>query len=94
MDIPNLIGLVGAIISGAAYLPQIIHLIAEKCSAGISRRAYMLWFLSSLLITVSAWYSSAFAFIILGLIQIISTGVIYAYSTRYKDHACGSHQAK
>jgi uncharacterized protein with PQ loop repeat len=52
---PDVIGLTGAAIAGYAYLPQIIHLIKERCSAGISRTAFALWFLSSVLVTINAF---------------------------------------
>lgn len=92
MDIPNLIGLTGAVIAGAAYVPQITHLIKEHCSAGISRGAFALWFISSLLITINAVYIQAAVFIFLGAVQILSTAIIYIYSTKYKGSVCGFHQ--
>jgi hypothetical protein len=33
----ELIGLSGASLAGYAYLPQIRHLVCERCSAGIRR---------------------------------------------------------
>jgi len=47
-------GFVGAGLAGAAYVPQISHLIRARCSAGISRLAFGVWLLSSLLITARA----------------------------------------
>lgn len=91
---PNLIGLSGALIAGYAYIPQITHLIKEHCSAGISRSAFALWLLSSVLITINAIYIKAMVFIILGFIQIVSTGLIFIVSTRYKDRLCEYHAVK
>jgi hypothetical protein len=91
MNGPNLLGLTGAIIAGSAYVPQIKHLIQERCSAGISRSAFALWFLSSVLVTVNAVYIKAVVFIILGTVQILSTAIIFAYSTRYKGQVCPFH---
>jgi uncharacterized protein with PQ loop repeat len=91
MNMPDWIGLTGAVIAGYAYLPQIIHLIKEHCSAGISRLAFALWFLSSLLVTVNALFIEAIVFIFLGVIQISATAIIYSYSTRYKGLVCPSH---
>jgi uncharacterized protein with PQ loop repeat len=64
MDMPDLIGLTGAVIAGYAYVPQITHLIKERCSAGISRRAFALWFLSSLLVTINALFIQSAVFIL------------------------------
>jgi uncharacterized protein with PQ loop repeat len=93
MNMPDLIGLTGAVIAGYAYLPQIIHLVKEHCSAGISRTAFALWFLSSLLVTINALFIEAVVFIFLGVIQISATAIIYFYSTRYKGLACPFHDA-
>jgi uncharacterized protein with PQ loop repeat len=93
MNMPDLIGLTGAVIAGYAYLPQIAHLTKEHCSAGISRTAFALWFLSSLLVTTNAIFIQAVVFIILGVIQISATAIIYFYSTRYKGLVCPFHEA-
>jgi uncharacterized protein with PQ loop repeat len=93
MDMPELIGLTGAVIAGYAYLPQITHLIKERCSAGISRTAFALWFLSSVLVTINAVFIQSIVFISLGVVQISATATIYAYGTRYKGLACPFHEA-
>jgi uncharacterized protein with PQ loop repeat len=89
----ELIGLGGASLAGYAYLPQITHLIRERCSAGISRRAFILWFLASILITIHAVFISAIVFIVLGVIQIGATSTIVVYSARYKGLVCPIHAA-
>ena len=89
---PDVIGLTGAAIAGYAYLPQIIHLIKERCSAGISRTAFALWFLSSVLVTINALFIQSVVFISLGVIQISATATIYFYSTRYKGLVCPFHE--
>jgi uncharacterized protein with PQ loop repeat len=91
MNGPNLVGLAGALISGYAYLPQIKHLITERCSAGISRSAFGLWLISSILITANAVYIRAWVFIVLGAIQILSTALIYFYSSHYRGQVCVYH---
>ncbi len=91
MNGPNLIGLTGAVISGCAYIPQIVHLIKERCSAGLSRNAFALWLISSILITINALYIHAVVFIILGFIQILSTAIIFLYTMKYKGQVCIFH---
>jgi uncharacterized protein with PQ loop repeat len=92
MNGPKLLGLTGALIAGSAYLPQINHLIKEQCSAGISRSAFALWFLASFLVTINAIYIHAIVFIFLGSVQIVSTAIIFMYSTKYKSQVCPFHQ--
>ncbi len=84
-------GFVGAGLAGAAYIPQISHLIRAHCSAGISRVAFEVWLLASILTTARAIAIHAGVFIALGGIQIVATTVIMLYATRYKDTSCPSH---
>jgi hypothetical protein len=84
-------GFAGAGLAGAAYIPQISHLIRARCSAGISRLAFAVWLLSSLLVTVRAIAIHAGVFIVLGGIQIVATALIVVYAARYKDTPCPSH---
>jgi len=84
-------GFVGAGLAGAAYVPQIAHLIRARCSAGISRLAFEVWLLASLLTTSHAIAIGAGVFIVLGGIQIVATALVMVYAARYKDTPCPSH---
>jgi uncharacterized protein with PQ loop repeat len=84
-------GFVGAGLAGAAYIPQISHLIRARCSAGISRLAFEVWLLASLLTTARAIAIHAGVFIALGGIQIVATAVIMLCATRYKNTPCPVH---
>ena len=84
-------GFAGAGLAGAAYVPQISHLIRARCSAGISRLAFAVWLLASVLITARAVTIHAGVFIVLGGIQIVATALIMLYAIRYKDTSCPSH---
>ncbi|MDE2026732.1 MAG: hypothetical protein KGJ07_09675, partial [Patescibacteria group bacterium] len=75
--ITEIIGMFGAILAGVAYLPQITHLIKEHCSAGISRRAYVLWLISSAAILVHAIAITAIVFIVLLGLQLVATFLIF-----------------
>ena len=84
-------GFAGAGLAGAAYVPQISHLIRARCSAGISRLAFEAWLLASVLTTARAIAIHDDVFIALGGIQIAATTVITLCATRYKDTPCPSH---
>ena len=84
-------GFIGAGLAGAAYVPQISHLIRARCSAGISRLAFGVWLLSSVLITAHAVAIGASVFIVLGAIQIVATVFITLFAARYKDTPCPIH---
>jgi PQ loop repeat len=81
-------GFVGAGLAGAAYIPQISHLIRARCSAGISRLAFEVWLLASLLTTARAIAIHAGVFIALGGIQIVATALIMLYAAQYKGAPC------
>jgi hypothetical protein len=84
-------GFAGAGLAGAAYVPQITHLVKARCSAGISRLAFQVWLLASLLTTAHAIAIDAGVFIALGGIQIVATAVTTFCATRYKDTLCPIH---
>ena len=84
-------GFAGVGLAGAAYVPQISHLVRARCSAGISRLAFEVWLLASVLTTARAIAIHADVFIALGGIQIAATTVITLCATRYQDTPCPSH---
>ena len=84
-------GFAGAGLAGAAYVPQVSHLIRARCSGGISRLAFGVWLLSSVLTTTRAIAIGAGVFIVLGGIEIVATAVIMLCAIRYKDTPCPSH---
>ena len=91
LTVTEIAGFVGAGLAGAAYVPQISHLIRAHCSAGISRVAFAVWLLASVLTTARAIAIHAGVFITLGGIQIVATALIMLYAARYKDTPCPSH---
>jgi hypothetical protein len=84
-------GFAGAGLAGAAYVPQLSHMIRARCSAGISRLAFEVWLLASLLTTTRAIAIGADAFIMLGGIQIVATALIMVYAARYQGTPCPVH---
>src|SRR5215472_9622707 len=91
MSTTEIAGFVGAGLAGAAYVPQISHLIRARCSAGISRLAFEVWLLASLLTTARAIAIHAGVFIVLGGIEIVATALIMLCAIRYKDTPCPVH---
>jgi hypothetical protein len=78
-------------ISGAAYVPQVTHLMRAHCSAGMSELAFVTWLVAGSLIMVQAVATHATVFIALGSIQLIATAMIAFYTQRYKGMACPGH---
>ena len=91
MTATEMVGLAGAGLAGAAYVPQIRHLVRAHCSAGISPPAFEAWLLAALLITAHAIAIHAGVFIVLGGIQVVATALIMFFAARYKGTPCLSH---
>jgi lipid-A-disaccharide synthase-like uncharacterized protein len=86
------LGLAGAAISAIAYLPQIAHLAREHCSAGISRRAWSLWLLSSVLILSHALDRFDLVFLMLQTINVVAISLILSLTSKYKGMSCLLHR--
>ena len=91
LTITQIAGFAGAGLAGAAYVPQVSHLIRDRCAAGISRLAFAVWLLASVLTTARAVAIHAGVFIVLGGIQIVATALIVVCAARYKDTPCPVH---
>jgi hypothetical protein len=82
---------IGVGLTGAAYVPQIWHLVRVHCSAGISRFAFPVWLGASLLVTTHAIATQTVVFILLGGVQILATMVILVYASKYASSYCLGH---
>jgi hypothetical protein len=91
LTITQIGGFVGAGLAGAGYLPQISHLVRARCAAGLSRLAFGVWLLASVLVTARAVAIGADVFIALGAIQIVATALIVACAAWYQDRLCPVH---
>jgi hypothetical protein len=84
-------GFIGVGLAGAAYVPQIWHLVRVHCSAGVSRFAFRLWLGAALLTTTHAITIGATVFIVLGGVQILATILILVYAHKYESSLCAGH---
>ena len=87
----ELAGFIGAGLAGAAYVPQIAHLIRAHCSAGISQFAFGVWLAASLLVTTHAVAIRAAVFVALGVVQLVATALVLIYATKYENSYCTIH---
>lgn len=92
MQYSQLFGIIGTVLVVIAYLPQIIHLIKEHCSAGISRYAYILWCISGIFLLVHAMMIHDSVFVALQGWNTVAAFIILGYSTRYRHGVCKSHR--
>ena len=87
----ELLGIAGIAISVLAYLPQVAHLARERCSAGVSSRAWMMWLLSSLLIGALALHRHDLVFVLLQISSLTSAAIILSLAQRYRGMVCETH---
>jgi lipid-A-disaccharide synthase-like uncharacterized protein len=87
----EVVGIVGIAISVLAYLPQVIHLAREHCSAGVSSRAWAMWLTSSVLVGALALHRHDAVFVLLQLSTLTSALTILFLVHRYRGMVCAAH---
>ena len=85
------LGYIGTALVILAYLPQILHLITERCSAGLSVRAYVMWVTSAVLLLTYAVSLGDGVFIALQTYQLVATTVICFCCKKYEHSLCEDH---
>lgn len=88
------IGFVAVALSVVGYLPQIVHLIKERCSAGLSVGAYCTWGIASVMLLLYAISRQDLVFMILQTYNLGATGLIFFFCLRYKGNFCETHGGK
>lgn len=86
------LGYTGTALVVLAYLPQIIHLITERCSAGLSMRAYLMWVTSAIFLLSYAISLGDQVFIALQSYQLLATTLICFYCKKYEYSLCEDHE--
>ncbi len=87
----EILGIAGIVISMLAYVPQVVHLGREHCSAGVSTRAWAMWVASSLLIGALALHRRDSVFIMLQVSTLTSAAIILFLAHRYRGMVCAFH---
>jgi lipid-A-disaccharide synthase-like uncharacterized protein len=87
----EILGILGIAISVAAYIPQVVHLGREHCSAGISSRAWAMWLASGVLVGLLAMHRRDPVFILLQVSTLTSAAVILVLARKYRGMVCATH---
>ena len=87
----SVIGYVGTGLVIGAYAPQIWHLWTERCSAGISGRAYALWVLASALFLGHSIIIGDAVFMVTQLVNIVALAIILVLARRFRNQICAAH---
>ena len=87
----QILGFAATTMVALGYVPQIVHLWKERCSAGISIPAWAIWVVASILFYSHAINIRDSVFVSLLTIQLTAQIAILALSTRYRGVNCEFH---
>jgi uncharacterized protein with PQ loop repeat len=85
----------GAVATGvviAGYVPQIAHLIRQRCTAGMSVPAFSLWCLASLLFLIHAAMIRDGVFLAVQTVNLVAGALIVLFCKKYEGHVCPFHR--
>ena len=97
MQLEQIIGWVGTALVVIAYVPQIYHLLVEKCAWGISILTWIIWLVGSLLLLAYCILRRDFLFIVvqsINITAIITTIFLARRSTRICPYHLGVVEAR
>ena len=86
------LGVIGTAMVIIAYIPQIRHLRVQRCGAGISLEAYVLWCSASALLFVYAVIAEEPVFMALQGYHAVACALILGLSIKYRTSRCPVHQ--
>ena len=75
----------------AGYVPQIGHLIKERCTAGISVPAFLVWCVASTLFLMHAALIDDPVFVAAQSVNLAAGAVIVVFCKRFQGHRCPFH---
>lgn len=91
-EVYQLLGFLGAIVVAVGYLPQIVRIAREGCSAGVSVHAWAMWLVASLLVLFHALAVGDPVFISLQAVNVTAIISIIALAKHYERMTCKTHQ--
>jgi uncharacterized protein with PQ loop repeat len=92
MATTQILGFVATGLVIVGYIPQIVHLIKERCTAGISISAFSLWCAASLLFLIHAAMIGDAVFIGAQTVNLVAGGLIVGFCKRYQGQVCPFHR--
>ena len=92
MTTTQILGFVATGLVIVGYIPQIVHLIKERCTAGISISAFSLWCTASLLFLIHAAMIGDAVFVGAQTVNLVAGGLIVGFCKRYEGEVCPFHR--
>ena len=87
----SMMGYIGTALVIGAYAPQISHLWTERCSAGISERAYALWALAAAVFLTHSIIIGDAVFMVTQLVNMVAMAIILVLARRFRNQICAVH---
>jgi uncharacterized protein with PQ loop repeat len=91
MDVSQMLGFVGTALVITGYVPQIHHLVKERCTAGLSVPAFAVWCAASLLFLIHATMIRDVVFVGVQIINLTAGSIIVAFCKKYDGQVCPTH---
>jgi uncharacterized protein with PQ loop repeat len=92
MTTTQILGFVGTGLVIVGYIPQIVHLIKERCTAGMSITAFSLWCAASLLFLIHAVVIRDAVFVGVQTVNLAAGSLIVVFCKRYEGQVCSFHR--
>jgi uncharacterized protein with PQ loop repeat len=92
MTASEILGFVGTGLVVTGYVPQIVHLIKERCTAGLSVPAFSLWCAASSLFLIHAVVIQDAVFVGVQAVNLAAGGLIVWFCIRYRGEVCSFHR--
>ena len=92
MSNSQMLGFVGTGLVIVGYIPQIVHLTKERCTAGVSISALLLWCTASLLFLIHAGMIGDAVFVVAQSVNLAAGGLIVGFCKRYEGEVCPFHR--
>src|SRR5215471_4462721 len=91
MNASQMFGFVGTALVITGYVPQIHHLIKERCTAGLSVPAFAVWCAASLFFLIHATMIRDVVFVGVQIINLAAGSIIVAFCKKYDGQVCPTH---
>jgi len=91
VNVSQLVGLAGTGLVIVGYVPQIHHLIKERCTVGLSLPAFAVWSLASVLFLIHAALIRDVVFVGVQVVNLVAGAVIVALCKKYDGQVCPYH---
>ena len=85
------LGFAGVALGFVGYMPQVVHLLRQRCSAGLSVHAYLIWLTAAVLLLTHALLIYDGVFIALQAFGAVLDIAVLFLAIKYRGTVCPDH---